>query len=339
MAVNFAKYIESTGTHYISNSGHDENNRYNSGSAGDQTGKEWELKGWYNRPWTVVLRYPDQAVGIKIAELGIAAALNNKVGYDQYQRTSYWTQLQKAGYDPSKITTACEADCTAGVTANVKAVGCLLGITKLKNLATDTYSGNMKSRFVSAGFTALTAKKYTGGSTYLLPGDILLYEGHHAATNITLGKNAGKIDYKPAEPDAADPVPSDLDYSYVDVTRGNYYVRTGPATTFAPINVAHTGDKLEYLGETVDGWYKVKFADEACWISSKCGDVIVVEKKSNVMTVKSGSWNVRKGPSTSYSKIGVVRAGDKLEYLDDTKNNWYKISFGDISGWVSGKAF
>lgn len=193
MAVDFSKYIDSTETHYISNSGHDENNKYNSGKAGDQTGKEWELKSWYSRPWTVVLRYPDPKVGIKIAELAISAALNNKIGYDQYQRKTYWAQLQNANYDPSKITTACEADCTAGVTANCKAVGYLMDLLKLQNLAVDTYSGNMKSRFVSAGFKALTDKKYISGTSYLLPGDILLYEGHHAATNITYGKKAEKV--------------------------------------------------------------------------------------------------------------------------------------------------
>jgi len=46
-------------------------------------------------------------VRLKIAELGIKAALNNKIGYDQNQRGTYWTQLKKANYDPSKITTAC----------------------------------------------------------------------------------------------------------------------------------------------------------------------------------------------------------------------------------------
>ena len=338
MAVDFKKYIESTGTHYISNSGHDENNRYNSGAAGDQTGKEWELKGWYNRPWTVVLRYPDPAVGIKIAELGIAAALNNKIGYDQYQRTSYWTQLQKAGYDPSKITVACEEDCTAGVTANCKAAGYLMGITKLKNLATDTYSGNMKSRFVSAGFTALTAKKYIGESSYLLPGDILLYEGHHAATNISYGKKVEKIPYTPSENSEPSPVDPELDYSYIDVTRGSYYIRTGPATTYAPINVAHTGDKLEYLGETIDVWYKIKYLGEECYISTKCGDAVIVNKKVN-KTVKYGTWNIRKGPSTSYGKIGIVKAGEVLEYTGRTENNWFEINKDGLTGWVSGKAF
>ena len=57
MATNHSKYINSTSTHYISNSGKDENGAYTGGKAGDQSGHEWELKPWYNRPWTVVLRF------------------------------------------------------------------------------------------------------------------------------------------------------------------------------------------------------------------------------------------------------------------------------------------
>ena len=75
MATNHSKYIDSTSTHYISNSGKDENNAYTGGKAGDQSGHEWELKSWYNRPWTVVLRFLDQAVALTIAKLGIEAAL------------------------------------------------------------------------------------------------------------------------------------------------------------------------------------------------------------------------------------------------------------------------
>lgn len=177
--------------HYISNSGGDENGKVSGGKAGDQTGREWQLRAWYNRPWSCVLRYPDAKVREKIAELGKKAAQNDKIGYDQYERDTYWTQLKKAGYDPSKITTACEADCSAGVIANVKAVGYLLGIDKLKNLNA-SYTGNMRSGFKAAGFTVLTASKYLTGPDYLLPGDILLNDQHHTATNITAGSKSGE---------------------------------------------------------------------------------------------------------------------------------------------------
>ena len=76
-----SKYINSTGTHYISNSGSDENGAYKGGQAGDQTGKEWQMRSWYNRPWLVVLRHPDQKVGLKLAQLAIDAALNDRIGY------------------------------------------------------------------------------------------------------------------------------------------------------------------------------------------------------------------------------------------------------------------
>ena len=79
---DYDKYVNSTGTHYLSNSGGDENNKLNSGKAGDQTGKEWQLRAWYNRPWTHVFRYEkDARVPETLVCLGCAAALNNKIGY------------------------------------------------------------------------------------------------------------------------------------------------------------------------------------------------------------------------------------------------------------------
>lgn len=187
--MSYDKYINNTETHYISNSGSDENGKYYGGTAGDQTGNEWCLRSWYNRPWNCVLRHSDETVRLKLAELACAAALNDCVGYDQYQRDTYWTQLQKANYDPSKITVKCESDCSAGVIANTKAVGYLLGISALKNISA-TYTGNMKTGFKAAGFTVLTDSKYLNGTEYLLPGDILLNEKSHTATNITKGSKA-----------------------------------------------------------------------------------------------------------------------------------------------------
>ena len=211
LSATHAKYINSTGTHYISNSGHDENNAYRGGQAGDQTGTEWQMRSWYNRPWTVVLRYPDQKVALKIAQLGIDAALNDKIGYDQGQNRTYLNQLKAVGWEPSRIKTACEADCSAGVCANITAAGYLLGIKALKE-HTGTYTGNMKNALVKAGFKALTDSKYLTSGNYLLPGDILLNESHHTATNVTIGSkvkkdwNPGTVDTTPATP--ADPEPT-----------------------------------------------------------------------------------------------------------------------------------
>ena len=174
----------------ISNSGSDERGKLKGGQAGDQTGAEWQIRPWYNRPWTHILRHPDAKVRALLAELGEESARNNNIGYDQDQRATYWTQLQKVGYRPSKIIVKCEADCSAGVIANIKAVGHLLGITKLKNLQA-SYTGDMRKGLINAGFQVLTASKYLTSENYLLRGDILLKEGSHTATALTNGKYSG----------------------------------------------------------------------------------------------------------------------------------------------------
>lgn len=179
----------------ISNSGHDENGKYSGGKAGDQTGTEWQIISWYDRPWNVVLRYPNRTVAQKFADKAAAAAKNNNIGYDQNQRTTFWTQLAAAGYDPAKITVPCEGDCSAGVAAIIKATGYELNIEDLKNVSKDSYTGNLRSVLTKAGFQALTDSKYRTSDAYLMPGDVLLYEGHHTAINLDYGAKA-----KPEEP-------------------------------------------------------------------------------------------------------------------------------------------
>lgn len=134
-------------------------------------------------------------VALKIAQLAIDAALNDHIGYDQSQNRTYLAQLKAVGWEPSRITIDCEADCSAGVCANVTATGHLLGIKALQN-HTGTYTGNMRNALTKAGFQLLTESKYLTSGDYLLPGDILLNDGAHTATNVTIGKKV-KRDWNP----------------------------------------------------------------------------------------------------------------------------------------------
>lgn len=172
----------------ISNSGHDEIGKASGGQAGDQTGTEWEIRSWYNRPWDLVLRYPDKKVRKLIAQYAKAAALNNNIGYNQGDRLSFWEALKKSNYDPSQIKIKCNADCSAGVTAIVKAVGHILKLPKLENLSASNWTGSMRANFRNAGFEVLTESKYLTSDKYLVPGDILLNEQHHTCTNLDYGE-------------------------------------------------------------------------------------------------------------------------------------------------------
>lgn len=172
----------------IANSGHDERGKYRGGKAGDQGG-EFEVIPWYSRPWTCVLRHPDQRIAKDIAYCARAAAENDRIGYDQGERTTFWRALcEVPNYDPAKITRACESDCTCGVATCVKAAGLRKGNVNLANLDPDYYySGNMRLGFKALGFKVLTDTRYLTSDRYLLPGDILLYDNHHAATNLDVG--------------------------------------------------------------------------------------------------------------------------------------------------------
>lgn len=341
MATNYAKYIGSTGTHYISNSGSDENKGTHGGKAGDQTGKEWQLRSWYSRPWTCVLRHPDPTVRQMIAEYGIDAALNNLIGYDQYQRYTYWAQLQNYSYKPAAIKTACEADCTAGVTGNVKAVGHVLGMPELENIAKDTRSGNMRSRFKAAGFQVLTEAKYLTGYNYLLPGDILLYDNHHAATNITKGKYA-------VEPSTSAPVSS--------VSLGDRILKNGMAGD----DVKELQNALILLGYSCgsygpDGDYGDctemavrKFQREhSCDVDGEVGPQTLTALRAaqsadpaapQTVKIIGGDCYVRDAPDKETGKkLGVAFEGSAWPYCGETsENGWAKIDFNGDVGWVSG---
>ena len=349
---NYDKYIHSTGTHYISNSGKDENNQYHGGKAGDQSGHEWELKKWYSRPWTVVLRYPDAAVALLIARLGCAAALNDRIGYDQDQRGTYWTQLQKAGYDPSKITAACEEDCTAGVSANVKAAGALLGIKALEKLPLCS-SRNMRQEFVRAGFTELTASKYLTGPDYLLPGDILLYENHHAAANVSYGVKVWPEDGKVPDTPAPEPVEG--------LHRGDY----GTAVTamqkallvWRPKCLQKYGADGDFGGETWDALCDFQAAaslpvtgvyDETTRKTlTAAGKTAAPEPpvddppEGPAFVLATEDVNVRAAPGTNARIIGVLKKGYTTPYQEVKQEwggrDWYMIEFNGENGWVSSR--
>lgn len=177
----------------MSNCGHDERNKYSGGQAGDQTGTEWYLRSWYSYPWNYIIRWKDAGLGNLCADLATEAAENNLIGYDQYQRETFWTHLKASGYRPAKITVACEADCSSGTVAIIKAVGYLKGIKELQN-CNATYTGNMMEYFRSANgkkyFEVLTGR-YLTDSSLARRGDINLNTAHHVNITIDNGANAG----------------------------------------------------------------------------------------------------------------------------------------------------
>lgn len=278
----------------ISNCSHDENGRYSGGRPGDQTGGEWTIREWYNRPWNCVLRHPDPAVRKLHADMARAAALNNCVGYCQAHRETFGAALKAAGDDPAKITTPCETDCSKGVIDITEAIGRKMGLPELEHIAA-TYTGNMRAAYRAAGYMVLTDRKYLTSPDYLLAGDIPLNDAHHVTTNLDDGVNVKGASSASAG-DQGGSLKAEAEFTAIVTGTGSegLTVRSWAGTenagvSFSPlaegeeIGVCDTvktaaGDPWYYIRKKINGVYKYGFAC-AKYISKKT-ESKTAEKKS-----------------------------------------------------------
>lgn len=161
----------------------DENGKVSGGAAGDQTGKEVCIRSWYSKPWNCVIRFKDPAMRQKVADCMIRAANNVRIGYDQMQRNSLLNYARNVGYDPYKVTTPCETDCSALVT-----LACIYAGVKEDALVKGGNSATtrtIKGLLVATGMVdVLAGSEFTAKADNLKPGDILLAEGHHVAVAV-----------------------------------------------------------------------------------------------------------------------------------------------------------
>lgn len=161
----------------------DENGRVSGGKAGDQTGNEVGVQNWYLHPkgWDI-LRPNNPYDAEKIAYAMEEACTNSNIGYDQSNRDSLYNLASKVGFNPGKVKTPCETDCSALVR-----VCCAYAGIKVGNFNTS----NEKDVLMATGKFTLLPYTQTKSEVYAKRGDILVTrkKGH---TVICLG-NGSKI--------------------------------------------------------------------------------------------------------------------------------------------------
>ena len=122
--------------------------------------------------------------------------------------------------------------------------------------------------------------------------------------------------------------------SYVSANRVNF--RSGPSTSYSVIGKLSNGDKVEVIS-TSNGWSKIKYNGKTGYVSSQYLSSSAPESSTTTTKyVNTLSLNVRSGPSTSYSVIGKLSNGDKVEVIS-TSNGWSKIKYSGKTGYVSSK--
>ena len=168
----------------------DENGNAHGGRAGDQSGKEVSTQAWYrhSKGWRV-LRCTDEAKAEKIARAMQAACDNANIGYDQYQRDTLYNAAKPLGFDPARVDTPCETDCSALVR-----VCCAYAGIPVDNFRTTNEAGVLLR---SGAFTELKESRYADQSAYLRRGDILVTrtQGH----TVVVLSNGSKAEATSAE--------------------------------------------------------------------------------------------------------------------------------------------
>ena len=99
------------------------------GQSGDQTGKEICVRSYYDRPWDLVLRYPDPVLADEYTKKAEEIAADPSHGYDQLKR-----------WGP-------DFDCSSLVCYVVESVG-----IPVRSAGKSTYTGDMKAGFTKCGF-------------------------------------------------------------------------------------------------------------------------------------------------------------------------------------------
>lgn len=168
----------------------DENGNTHGGRAGDQNGREVSAQAWYkHRKGWRVLRCKSADKAEKIARAMQAACDNANIGYDQYQRDTLYNAAKPLGFDPARVDTPCETDCSALVR-----VCCAYAGIPVDNFRTTNEAGVLLR---SGAFTELKESRYTDQSAYLRRGDILVTrtQGH----TVVVLSNGSKAEATSAE--------------------------------------------------------------------------------------------------------------------------------------------
>ena len=136
------------------------------------------------------------------------------------------------------------------------------------------------------------------------------------------------------------PEPSETPYSATGTVKDNLNARKGPDTTYAKVGSLKKDTKVTIVAKTDNGWYKIKFNNSYAYVSSQYITITTNKPDPNetpffAAGIITSNINVRKGPNTTYAKIGSLKKNAKVSIVAETSNNWYKIEFNNSYAYVS----
>ena len=122
-------------------------------------------------------------------------------------------------------------------------------------------------------------------------------------------------------------------------TNTNLNVRSGPGTSYSKVGMLTRADVVTRVGKGSDGWDQIIYKNEVRYASS---NYLFTVKDMTPPSVQypvyyaTTNLNVRAEPSASSRLLGMLKANEGIESLDEV-DGWHKIKFGGQTAYVSGE--
>lgn len=102
----------------------------------------------------------------------------------------------------------------------------------------------------------------------------------------------------------------------------------------------YTGDKVEIVEKTNNGWYKIKYKNSYAYVSKsfiKLSKTKTIDNVLNTGTVYNATkLTVRESYSTSSKVLGYLPKDTKVNIVRATSTSWYKIKYKNSYAYVKG---
>lgn len=131
--------------------------------------------------------------------------------------------------------------------------------------------------------------------------------------------------------------PSEPTYTaLVTCNADNLNVRKGPGTNYDKVGSLKRGNKCTvYPNKASGGWSWVEGSGISGYVSTDRLTTFTGNTRTGIVTCNADVLNVRKGPGTSYDKVGQIPNGASCTVYLDVKADWYFVTYGDIAGYAS----
>lgn len=307
------------------------------GTAGDTTKKEVCERKWYNKPWDYIAIYPDAGVRERMALAVEAGCANDKIGYSQSGRNTLNARAKEVSYDLSKITTACNTDCSAYM--NVCAVAS--GSPDVTYGSNGWTTSNMKSKLQAAGYKIVTDPVLVSDAKYCVRGAIYVKASAHTACGLDNGTEYAKT---LAAAQVADAGEVKENKTYVGKGIGiatslsTMNIRKETSTASYTYGVIKPGAKVEVLQVLNDAagktWYKIvwTWAEEGyAYTSNTTGKYYDYEPKTVVDSQPTVPVEPEKPEKEEKPEKKVVTASQHAKAKDVSLKGAYIVNTSSVN--------